>query len=146
MRRFRAPVLLLDANGHISRTTWPAAKKNTFNGQCLGELLRDHHLQAANTFFPWERISLDPSPILRSTLRVFWPLSTFTDVVHCTTTEIGHNWQQPRGEGIIAPFSVSFSISLQTEYTKKGKITNGTRTSLHTVPSAHKTGPPFCHG
>ena len=29
-----------------------AAKKTTFNGQCLGELLRDHHLQAANTYFP----------------------------------------------------------------------------------------------
>ena len=50
------PVLLLDANGHISQTTWPEQigkyKKNTFNGQCLGELLRDHHLQAANTYFP----------------------------------------------------------------------------------------------
>ena len=51
------PVLLLDANGHISQTTWPeqigkySSKKTTFNGQCLGELLRDHHLQAANTYF-----------------------------------------------------------------------------------------------
>ena len=52
------PVLLLDANGHISQTTWPdqigkySSKKTTFNGQCLGELLQDHHLQAANTYFP----------------------------------------------------------------------------------------------
>ena len=52
------PVLLLDANGHISQTPWPeqigkySSKKTTFNGQCLGELLRDHHLQAANTYFP----------------------------------------------------------------------------------------------
>ena len=49
---------MLDANGHISQTTWPeqigkySSKKTTFNGQCLGELLRDHHLQAAKTFFP----------------------------------------------------------------------------------------------
>ena len=52
------PVLLLDANGHISQNTWPeqigkySSKKTTFNGQCLGELLRDRHLQAANTYFP----------------------------------------------------------------------------------------------
>ena len=36
------PVLLLDANGHISQTPWPeqigkySSKKTTFNGQCLG--------------------------------------------------------------------------------------------------------------
>ena len=54
----RVPVLLLDANGHISQTPWPeqigkyCSKKTTFNGQCLGELLRDHHLRAANTYFP----------------------------------------------------------------------------------------------
>ena len=41
---------LLDANGHISQTIWPeqtgkySSKKTTLNGQCLGELLRDHHL------------------------------------------------------------------------------------------------------
>ena len=52
------PKLLLDANGHISQTTWPeqackySSKRTTFSGQCLGELLRDHHSQAANTFFP----------------------------------------------------------------------------------------------
>ena len=52
------PVLLLDANGHISQTAWPehigkySSKKTTFNGQCLGELLRDHHLRAANRCFP----------------------------------------------------------------------------------------------
>ena len=52
------PVLLLDANGHISQTPWPeqigkySSKKTTFNGQCLGELFRHHHLQAANTYFP----------------------------------------------------------------------------------------------
>ena len=51
-------MLLLDANGHISHTTWLdqigkySSKKTTFNGQCFGELLRDHHLQAANTYFP----------------------------------------------------------------------------------------------
>ena len=84
------PVLLLDASGQISQTPWPEqigkynSKKTTFNGQCLGELLRDHHLQAANTYFPLERLSLDPSPTLRSTLRVFLLLFTFTDVAHCT--------------------------------------------------------------
>ena len=52
------PVLLLDANGHISHTPWAdqvgkySSIKTTFNGQCLEELLRDHHLQAANTYFP----------------------------------------------------------------------------------------------
>ena len=49
------PVLLLDANGHISQTPWPeqigkySSKKTTFNGQFL---VRDHHLRAANTYFP----------------------------------------------------------------------------------------------
>ena len=38
-------------HGH-SKSVSTAAKKTTFNGQCLGELLRDHHLQAANTYFP----------------------------------------------------------------------------------------------
>ena len=60
--------------------------------------------------FQWERLSLDPSPTLRSTLRVFLLLFMFTDVAHCTTTEIDCNWQQPRREGIIVPFSVSFNI------------------------------------
>ena len=41
---------------------------------------------------------------------------------------------------------MSFSISLQTEHTKKGKVTNGTRTSLHRVPFSRRTGPPFWHG
>ena len=36
-----------------NRPVSTAAKKPTFNGQCLGELLRDHHLQAANTYFPF---------------------------------------------------------------------------------------------
>ena len=40
----------------------------------------------------------------------------------------------PGKRGSPAPFSVSFSISLHTEHTKKGKITNGTRTCLHRVP------------
>ena len=35
-----------------SRLVSTEAKKTIFNGQCLGELLRDHHLQAANTYFP----------------------------------------------------------------------------------------------
>ena len=39
----------------------------------------------------WERLSLDPSLILRSTSRVFWLLFMFTDVVHCTTTKIECN-------------------------------------------------------
>ena len=117
------PVLLLDANGHISQNTWPeqigkySSKKTTYNGQCLGELLRDHHLQAANTFFPWERLSLDPSPLCVS--------SSCCSCSQMLTTEIDRKWQQPRGEGIIAPFSVSFNISLHTECMKKGKITNG---------------------
>ena len=89
---------------------------------------------------------MDPSLILRSTSRVFRLLLMLTDVVHCTTTEIDCNWQQPRGEGIIASLSVSFSISLLTEHTKKGKITNGTRTSSHRVPFSRRTGPPFWHG
>ena len=58
--------------------------------------------------FPW-------SPTLRSTLRVFLLLVTFTDVAHCTTTEIDCNWQQHRGEGIIVPLCVYFNISSQME-------------------------------
>ena len=60
------PVLWQDANGHISQTPWPeqigkySSKKTTFNGQCLGELLRDHHLRAANTYFPVEAIFFGP--------------------------------------------------------------------------------------
>ena len=73
--------------------------------------------------FQWKRLFLDPSPILRPTLRVFRLLFMLTDVVHCTTTERDCNWQRPRGEGIIAPFSVSFSISLRTAY--KNKLTQG---------------------
>ena len=90
-------------------------------------------------FFPWERLSLDPSPILRSTLRVFGLLFMFTDVVHCTTTEIDCNWQQPRGEGIIVPFSVSFSISLHTECMKKGKIRMAQEQAYTRCPS--RAGP-----
>ena len=80
--------------------------------------------------FLQERLSLDPSPTLRSTLRVFLPLFMFTDVAHCTTTEIDCNWQQPQ---------LSYGLH------EKGKSINGTRTSLHRVPFSRRTGPPFCH-
>ena len=136
------PVLLLDANGHISQTPWPeqigqySSKKNYIQWSVLGRTLAIPSL---------ERLSLDPSPTLRSTLRVFLLLFMFTDVARCTTTEIDCNWQQPRGEGIIVPFSVSFNISLHIEYMKKGKSINGTRTSLHSVPFSRRTGRPFCH-
>ena len=75
--------------------------------------------------FPWERLSLDPSPTLRSTLRVFLLLFTFTDVARCTTTEIDCNLQQPRREGIIVPFSVYFNISSHMEYMKKARTSMG---------------------
>ena len=98
------PVLLLDANGHISQTTWPeqagkyCSKKTTIQRSVLGRTVAGSPFAGGeHFFFPWERLSLDPSPILRLTLRVFQLLFMFTDVAHYTTTEIDCNWQQPSG-------------------------------------------------
>ena len=118
-----------------SRSVSTAAKKKTHSTVSVWENSCGTTICKKRTHTSqWERLSLDPSLILRSTSRVFRLVFMFTDVVHCTTTEIDCNWQQLRGEGIIASLSASFSISLLTEHTKKGKITNGTRTSSHRGP------------
>ena len=149
------PVLLLDANGHISQTAWPehigmySSKKTTFNGQCLGELLRDHHLRAANTYFlVGRRLSLDPSPTPRSTLPVSQLLFMFTDVVHCTTMGIDCNWQQLWGEGYHRPNQCVFQHQLTYGiHEKKGKEHQWDKNKLTTgCPVSRRTRPPFCHG
>ena len=95
-----------------SRSVSTAAKKNNIQRPVLGRTVAGPQFAGGeHLFFPWDRLSLDPSPILRSTLRVFRLLFMFTGVVHCTTTEIGCNWQQLRREGIIAPFTVCLSAS-----------------------------------
>ena len=48
--------------------------------------------------------------------------------------EIDYNWQQPRGDGIIVLFNVSFNISVHIEHEKDGRFTNGTRVSFLRVP------------
>ena len=119
------PVLLLDANGHTSQTTWPdkirkySSKKPHSTVSAWENFCGTTICKRRTHTFQWERLSLDPSPIHRSTLRVFQLLFMFTDDVHYTTTEINCNWQQPRGEGIIAPICGSFNISLNTECMEK---------------------------
>ena len=102
------PVLLLDANGHISQTTWPEQIGKYIQWPLL-DFCKIITCGRRTLTFLWERLSLDPSPTLRSTLRVFLILFMFTDVADCTTTEIDCNWQQLRGEG-----SSSHSVCLST--------------------------------
>ena len=47
-------------HGQSRSGKYSSKKTTTFNGQCLGELLRDHHLQAANTSFPMETTFFGP--------------------------------------------------------------------------------------
>ena len=120
----------------MARADWYVQQqKNYIQGPVLGRtfarssLAGGEHLLSRGSDFLWTLLQhLDRLCVSSGYC------SMFTAVVHCTTTEIDCNWQQPRGEGIINPFSVSFNISLHTVYTNKCKITNGTRTILHRGP------------
>ena len=128
-----------------SRSVSAAAKKTTFNGQCLGELLRDHHLRATNTYFPVGATFFGPF----SNTQIDFACLPATVHVHrcCALHHDGDRLQlaAEKEEGIIVPFSVPFNISLHMEYMKEGKSINGTRTSLHRVPFSRRTEPPFRH-
>ena len=145
------PVLLLDANGHISRTPCSdqvgkySSKKLLSMASAWENCCEIIICRRRTLTFLWERLSLDPSPTLRLTLRVFRPLFVFTDAAHRTMTETGCNWQQLRGDGIIAPSSVFFNTSSRMVCTREGKRINGARPSLRRVLFLRWSGPPFCH-
>ena len=99
------PVLLQQQKTHSTASAWENSCGTTICKR------RTHTSQ-------WERLSLDPSLILRSTSRVFRLLFMLADVVHCTTTEIDCNWQQPREKGS-SPHSVCLSASAYIRNARK---------------------------
>ena len=144
------PVLLLDANDHISHTSWAdqvgkySSKKRLSMASAWENCCEITICRRRTLTFPWERLSLDPSPTLRLTLRVFRPPFVFTDAAHYTMMETGCNWQL-RGDGIIVPSSVFFNTSSRMVRTREGKSINGTRPNLRRVLFLRWSGPPFCH-
>ena len=120
-----APVFLLDANGHISHTPWSdhvgkySSKKLLSMASAWENCCEIIICKRRTLTFLWERLSLDPSPTLRLTSRVFRPLFVFTDVAHCTTTETGCTTGSSSGETGSSPHPVYFSTPAHVWYARE---------------------------
>ena len=119
------------------QTTWPepigkySNKKPTFHGQCLGEPLRDHHLRAANTYFLVGATFFGPF----SNTQIDFACLPAAVHVHrcCALHHDGDRLQLAAAPGRRDHRSIQWVFQHQLTYGmhEKGKITNGTRTSLH---------------
>ena len=148
------PVLLLDANGHISQTPRPeqigkySSKKTSSDGQCLGELLRDlitfgrqtHTFPVGATFFgPFSNTQID--------------FACLPAAVHvhrcCALHHDGDRLQLAAAPGrrdhrpIQCVFQHQLTCGIHEK--KKARASMGQEASLHRVPFSRRTRPPFCH-